>query len=74
MIFAITTGWRIDEILSFRRDDLNLKTGAVLTRAKDNKGRRDDTDYLPDIVLQHLTGIVSFDSSAHSGRSGSEPM
>ncbi len=42
LVFAMTTGWRIEEILSFRREDLSLKTGRILTRASDNKGGRGD--------------------------------
>ena len=61
LVFSITTGWRINEILSFRRDDLDMKTGAILTRADDNKGNRDDIDYLPDVTLDHLHGIVGFE-------------
>ena len=60
LVFAITTGWRIDEILSFRRDDLNLDTGEIITRAADNKGNRDDIDHLPGAAIDHIRGIVGF--------------
>lgn len=60
LAFAMTTGWRIEEILSFRRDDLDVKTGSILTRAADNKGARDDVDYLPDAVLELVKGIIGF--------------
>jgi integrase len=60
LAFAITTGWRIDEILSFRRDDLDLETGAILTRAANNKGKRDDADYLPEATLGHVRAVVGF--------------
>ena len=60
LVFAITTGWRIDEILSLRRDDLNLKTGQIITRAEDNKGDRDDIDYLPEAALAEVRGLVTF--------------
>lgn len=59
LVFALTSGWRKGEILSFRRDDLDLETGAVLTRAESNKGGRDDTDFLPDVTMQHLRTIPS---------------
>lgn len=60
LTFAITTGWRIDEILSLRREDLNLETGAVLTRAGDNKGGRDDVDHLKPSTLELVGPIVGF--------------
>jgi len=60
LVFALTTGWRIDEILSFRREDLDLKSGKIVTRAADNKGSRDDVDHLPSVTLKLLKPIVSF--------------
>jgi integrase len=60
LVFALTTGWRIDEILSLRREDLDLETGAVLTRAYDNKGGRDDRDYLTAAALEHVRRTVGF--------------
>lgn len=60
LVFGMVTGWRIEEILSFRRDDLDLATGSILTRAADNKGGRDDMDYLPDAALALVKGIVGF--------------
>ena len=60
LVFALTTGWRIEEILSFRRDDLDLSTGAIVTRAADNKGKRDDTDQLAAVALHHVKAVVGF--------------
>ena len=61
LTFGMTTGWRISEILSLCRDDLDLETGVVVTRAKDNKGGRTDTDRLPDVTVEHLRSIASFE-------------
>ncbi|MHB8898079.1 MAG: tyrosine-type recombinase/integrase [Thermoguttaceae bacterium] len=60
LVFALTTGWRIGEILAFRREDLDLETGAIMTRAADNKGSRDGRDYLTPVALEHVRRIVSF--------------
>lgn len=62
LFFAITTGWRKDEILKFRRKDLDLETGRIVTRAENNKGGRDDVDYRPAATLEHLEKIKSFDA------------
>ena len=60
-MFAMTTGWRKEEILLFRREDLDLDTGQVATRAKDNKSGCDEIDYLPEATLDHVRQIVRFD-------------
>jgi integrase len=60
LVFALTTGWRIGEILSFRREDFDLETGRILTRASDNKGGRDDLDFLTPTALEHVRRIIGF--------------
>ena len=60
LLFALTTGWRIEEILTFGRDDLNLDTGEIITRAGHNKGKRDDIDHLPETTLAHVRLVVGF--------------
>ncbi len=40
---------------------MDLKTGAILTRAANNKGKRDDMDYLPAVALERIRGIRSFE-------------
>lgn len=61
LVFAITTGWRKEEILEFRRENLDLDRGAVLTRAADNKGGRDDMDFLPEPTIEHIRRIACFE-------------
>jgi integrase len=42
LITAYMTGWRINELLSLRREDLDLENGTAITRWEDNKGKRDE--------------------------------
>jgi len=60
LMFAMTTGWRKEEILEFRREDLDLDTGRVVTRASANKAGRDDVDYLPEATVDHIRAIPRF--------------
>ncbi len=46
--------------MSFRRDDLDLDTGAIVTRAENNKAGRDESDFLPGVTVEHLRGLASF--------------
>jgi len=59
LLFGLTTGWRIEEILELRRADLNLETGQIITRARDNKGNRDEIDHLPPVTLAHIQRVTS---------------
>ncbi len=59
LIFAYLTGWRINEILSLRREDID-KDGRAKTRAEDNKGKRDGRVKLLPIVLEHLARLPGF--------------
>lgn len=61
LVFAYMTGWRISEILSLKREDLDLEKGIALTCAEDNKGKRDDRVGLHPVVVEHLRAIPSFD-------------
>ena len=45
---AYMTGWRIGDLLGLRREDLDLDAGTAITRAEDNKGKRDEVcSYIP---------------------------
>ncbi|MEZ6142058.1 MAG: site-specific integrase [Zavarzinella sp.] len=54
IVVAYMTGMRINEILSIRRADLDFEAGQLITRAKDNKGKRDERINLHPVVIEHL--------------------
>ena len=58
--FAYMTGWRIGECLALRRDDVDLANGRATTRARDNKGKRDEVVPLHPLVVEHLREVVGF--------------
>lgn len=60
LTFAYMTGWRIRECLALKRADLDLDAAVAITRAADNKGRRDEAVPLHPIVVDHLRKLVSF--------------
>jgi integrase len=60
LTFAFLTGWRIGECLSLRRADLDLEAGKAITRAADNKGKRDEVVPLHPVVIEHLRPLASF--------------
>jgi integrase len=60
LVMARMTGWRISELLSLRRDDLDLERGVAVTRAESNKGGRDDSIKLGPEVVEHLKRIRWF--------------
>jgi integrase len=61
LVAGYMTGWRVNEILSLRRDDLDLDAGTAVTRAEDNKGRRDERVKLHPVVVDHLRKLAGFD-------------
>ena len=61
IVFAYMTGWRIMEILSLRREDVDLDAGFAITRAEDNKGKRDERVKLHSVVVEHLQRLRGFD-------------
>ncbi len=54
------TGWRISDMLGLRRDDLDLEAGTAITRAEDNKGKRDERVNLHAVVVEHLRKLPGF--------------
>jgi len=61
LVMAYMTGWRIGELLAVRRDDLDLDAGQIITRAEDNKGKRDERVKLHPVVIDHLKKLPGFD-------------
>src|SRR5262249_43245381 len=41
LMTAFLTGWRIGSLLALRRADVDLDAGTALSRARENKGKRD---------------------------------
>jgi integrase len=60
LTFAYMTGWRISEILALRWNDVSLDKATAITRAEDNKGKRDEQIPLHPIVVEHLRKITDF--------------
>src|SRR5262249_4770313 len=60
-IMAYMTGWRISELLALRREDVDLAKGEALTRAADNKGKRDEVAKLHPVVIEHLAKLPGFE-------------
>ena len=61
LMFAYLTGWRIGAILALRWEDTDLDGGWALSRAADNKGKRDQKVPLHPTLVDHLRRIASFD-------------
>ncbi|QDV74803.1 tyrosine-type recombinase/integrase [Botrimarina mediterranea] len=55
------TGWRVNEILALRREDVDLSTGTAFLAAESTKGRRDARADLHPVVIDHLRTVLSFD-------------
>src|SRR5262249_2598067 len=62
LIVGYLRGWRISDILSLRREDLDLEQGLMLTRWEDNKGDADSRVKLHPIVPEHLRKLASFEA------------
>lgn len=55
--FAFVTGWRLNEILSIRRDDVNFESGQIIARWDDSKGKRDESIFVPEAILDLLRPV-----------------
>ena len=60
LVFAQMTGWRIGETLALEWADVDLDAGRAVTRASDNKGKRDEITPLHPVVVEHLRKIRAF--------------
>ena len=67
LVTAYMTGWRIGSLLALRWDDVDLDTGWAVSRAADNKGKRDQRIPLHPLVVEHLRKLVSFSPSCSLG-------
>lgn len=63
LVFAQMTGWRISELLAIEWKDVDLGAGTAITRASDNKGRRDDMVALHPVVIEHIKRLMWTDSN-----------
>lgn len=54
IVTAYMTGLRIKELMALRREDLDLEKGTLITRASDNKAKRDEAIPLHPVVMEHL--------------------
>ena len=60
MVFAQMTGWRINEILALEWADVDTSNGTAITRARSNKGKRDEVVALHPVVLEHILPLKTF--------------
>jgi integrase len=60
LVMGYMTGWRIGDMLALRRDDLDLDAATAITRAINNKGKRDDKVKLHAVVVEHLRRLPGF--------------
>jgi len=66
MVTAYMTGWRIGSLLALRRADVDLDAAVAVSRAADNKGKRDQRIPLHPIVISHLRALASMSTMIFS--------
>lgn len=62
LITARMTGWRVNEILSFPKADLDIENAKAVLRADNTKGRREESIDLHPIVIDHIRKVPTFDA------------
>jgi len=60
VVMGQMTGWRIGEMLSLEWNDVDLDAGTAITRARSNKGKRDEVVALHPVVVEHLRPLKTF--------------
>jgi integrase len=60
LMTAYLTGWRIGSLLALRWADVDIVKGTALSRAADNKGKRDQLVPLHPVALDHIAKLKSF--------------
>jgi integrase len=60
LTMAYMTGWRIGDLLALRRQDVNLDQAIAVSRAENNKGKRDELFKLHPVVVEHLRKLPGF--------------
>ena len=61
LMTAYMTGWRINELIRLQWRDVDLGAATAITRADDNKGRRDEQIPLHPVVVAHLGLLQGFE-------------
>ena len=56
--FLYMTGWRMNEPLALRWDDVSLDNATATTWHEHNKGKRDEVVPLHEVVVEHLRTLV----------------
>ena len=66
LVYLYMTGWRVNEPLALRWDDVSLDKATAITWHEDNKGKRDEVVPLHPVVVEHLRKLVDAQVSGGS--------
>jgi integrase len=61
LVMAYMTGWRRGDLLALRREDVDLDAATAISRAENNKGKRDERVKLHPVVVDHLRRLARFE-------------